>query len=154
MASAFIASVCAESSAASDSALADMLLMGGAREVLVSPGSTFGYVAQGLAGRRATIYGGTHTSRELVGHDTRHCSAIATSEPNFHFLKHALKKHAKSNRFTRISYNCMQKHKYLQSVLQPSLRNSNIYKEIAIFFPQPWLMGSLNCGCEQKGIWG
>ena len=79
----------AESSAASDSALADMLLMGGAREVLVTPGSTFGYVAQGLAGRRATVYGGTHTSRDLVGPAARDCSGVATSEPNFHFLRHA-----------------------------------------------------------------
>mgnify|MGYP004357565177 CR=1 FL=1 len=52
--------------------------------------------------------------RELVGHDTRHCSAIATSEPNFHFLKHALKKfgacragakeaHARSSEMYRLS---------------------------------------------------
>ena len=80
-----------ESREASDGALVDMLLMGRAREVLVTPGSTFGYVAQGLAGRRATVYGGTHTSRELVGPAARDCSSVGTSEPNFHFLKHALR---------------------------------------------------------------
>ena len=84
----------AESTASSDSALADMLLMGGAREVLVTPGSTFGYVVQGLAGRRATLYGGTHTSRDLVGPAARDCSAVRTSEPNFHFLRHALSRYA------------------------------------------------------------
>ena len=83
----------AESTAGSDSALADMLLMGGAAEVLVTPGSTFGYVAQGLAGSRATTYGGTHTSRELVGKAGPDCAAVATSEPNFHFLQHALRAH-------------------------------------------------------------
>ena len=66
--------------------LADMVLMGGAREVLVTPGSTFGYVAQGLAGRRAITYGGTHTSRELVGPQqlnaraSRRVSQISTSQ--------------------------------------------------------------------------
>lgn len=80
-----------ESREGSDSALADMVLMGGAREVLVTPGSTFGYVAQGLAGRRAITYGGTHTSRELVGPQQAQCSSVPTSEPNFHFLKHALR---------------------------------------------------------------
>lgn len=80
-----------ESAAASDSALLDMMLMGGATEVLVTPGSTFGYVAQGLAGRRATVYGGTHTSRELVGPSAQDCSAVSTTEPNFHYLRHALR---------------------------------------------------------------
>jgi hypothetical protein len=84
----------AESTDASDSALADMLLMGGAEEVLVTPGSTFGYVAQGLAGRRATIYGGTHTSRDLVGPAQADCSGVATPEPNFHFLRHAISRYS------------------------------------------------------------
>ena len=61
----------------------------------VTPGSTFGYVAQGLtASGAATLYGGTHTSRELVGPAQRDCSPVATSEPNFHFLKHALRAYA------------------------------------------------------------
>ena len=81
----------AESTAGADSALADMLLMGGAREVLVTPGSTFGYVVHGLSGGRATLYGGTHTSRDLVGPAALDCSAVPTSEPNFHFLRHALR---------------------------------------------------------------
>ena len=83
-----------ESSAAADSALADMTLMGTATEVLITPGSTFGYVAHGLGGARASTYGGTHTSRELVGPAAHDCSEIATSEPNFHFLKHALRTYA------------------------------------------------------------
>jgi hypothetical protein len=84
----------AESTAATDSALADMLLMGKAKEVLVTPGSTFGYVAQGLAGQRATVYGGTHTSRDLVGPAGRDCSDVGTGEPNFHFLRHAMKRYS------------------------------------------------------------
>ena len=81
-----------ESASGADSALADMLLMGGAVEVLVTPGSTFGYVVHGpllslLSGGRATLYGGTHTSRELVGPKAGDCTAVRTSEPNFHFLK-------------------------------------------------------------------
>lgn len=91
----------AESTAASDSALADMLLMGGAHEVLVTPGSTFGYVVQGLTGRRATIYGGTHTSRDLVGPAQTDCSAVATPEPNFHFLRHAINRYDECRRGAR-----------------------------------------------------
>ena len=79
-----------ESASGADSALADMLLMGGAVEVLVTPGSTFGYVVHGLSGGRATLYGGTHTSRELVGPKAGDCTAVRTSEPNFHFLHHAI----------------------------------------------------------------
>ena len=83
-----------ESEATSDSAMADMLLMGGATEVLISPGSTFGYVAHGLSGGRATLYGGTHTSRDLVSRVAGDCLEVPTSEPNFHFLKHALRSYA------------------------------------------------------------
>jgi len=83
----------AASRSATDSALADMALMGGAAEVLISAGSTFGYVAQGLSGRRATLYGGTHTSRELVGPRAPDCSAVGTTEAAFHFLPHATRRY-------------------------------------------------------------
>ena len=45
-----------------------MLLMGGAVEVLVTPGSTFGYVVHGLSGGRATLYG---LDTERSGEDGR-----------------------------------------------------------------------------------
>lgn len=44
-------------------------------KVMITPGSTFGYVAHAISGGRATMYGGTHTSHDLIGatsiHDCR-----------------------------------------------------------------------------------
>mmetsp|Transcript_26049 Transcript_26049/g.66126 ORF Transcript_26049/g.66126 Transcript_26049/m.66126 type:complete len:94 (-) Transcript_26049:170-451(-) len=66
--------------------------MGRAREVMVNAGSTFGYVAQGLSGGRATRYGGTHTSAQFVGHvGSRDCRDVGTSEASFHLLPSALR---------------------------------------------------------------
>ena len=48
----------------------------------------------------------------------------------------------------------IQTRQYFKRFLQTSLRHRYIYNEITVFFPQPWLMGSLNCGCEEKDIWG
>ena len=66
-----------------------IVLMGGAHEVLVTPGSTFGYVAQGLAvAVQSPTAARTH-------HAARRSSAGSMlerpDEPNFHFLKHALR---------------------------------------------------------------
>lgn len=77
---------------ATSAAVFDLWAMGAAAEVLVTPGSTFGYVAHGLAGSRATQYGGTHTSREIIGEAMQgaDCRDVGTSEPAFHFLKKAV----------------------------------------------------------------
>ena len=61
---------------------------------MVGPGSTFGYVAHGLTGGRATLYGPTHISRDLIGPAGEDCAAVPTSEPHFHFLKHAVRAYA------------------------------------------------------------
>ena len=80
----------AESKVGTDAALADMWLMGRAREVMVNAGSTFGYVAQGLSGGRATRYGGTHTSAQFVGNvGPNDCRDVGTTEASFHLLPQA-----------------------------------------------------------------
>ncbi|KAL1503966.1 hypothetical protein AB1Y20_010383 [Prymnesium parvum] len=72
------------------SAVSDLWLMGAAKEVMVTPGSTFGYVAHAISGGRATLYGGTHTSHDLIGATSDNdCREVPTSEAAFHFLKHA-----------------------------------------------------------------
>ena len=81
-----------ESSSGSDAAVADMWLMGRAREVMVNAGSTFGYVVHGLSGGRATRYGGTHTSAHFVGAvGPNDCRAVGTPEASFHLLPSALR---------------------------------------------------------------
>ena len=81
-----------ESQTGSDAALADMWLMGRAQEVMVNAGSTFGYVAQGLSGGRATRYGGTHTSAQFVGKTgPNDCHAVGTAEASFHLLPQAMR---------------------------------------------------------------
>lgn len=81
-----------ESRTGSDAAVADMWLMGRAKEVMVNAGSTFGYVAHGLSGGHATRYGGTHTSVSFVGAvGPNDCRAVGTNEASFHLLPNALR---------------------------------------------------------------
>eukprot|EP00966_Prymnesium_polylepis_P329487 7385173-Prymnesium_polylepis.1 len=72
------------------SAVSDLWLMGAGVEVMITPGSTFGYVAHAISGGRAMLYGSTHTSHDPVGRTSSHdCREVPTTEAAFHFLKHA-----------------------------------------------------------------
>lgn len=98
---------------ATDSAVSDLWLMGSAREVMITPGSTFGYVAHAISGGRATVYGSTHTSHDLIGRTSPDdCREVLTSEAAFHYLKHA-----------RASFqSCHAGHK------NTSMRTTNLYE--------------------------
>ena len=78
-----------ETRAQLDAAVLDLWLLGTAEELLVSRGSTFSYVAHGLAGRAATVYGLSHNSN--AGHGRLgECARVPTAEPSFHMLGRAI----------------------------------------------------------------
>ena len=58
-------------------------------ELLVSRGSTYSYVAHGLSGRRATVYGVSHNSAASGG-TLSDCGSIPTTEASFHLARRAV----------------------------------------------------------------
>jgi len=73
-----------------DAAVIDLWLLGNmSSEVLVSRGSTYSYVAHGLSGRRATVYGVSHNSAASGG-ILSDCASIPTTEASFHLARRAL----------------------------------------------------------------
>jgi len=75
-----------------DSAVLDLLLLSHTGGLILARSSTFGYVAHGLAGRPATIYGTSHVNIVSFNGTTviGRCDTIPTSEATFHRQSHAV----------------------------------------------------------------